>query len=262
MRAFLVLATALALTLHGSEGAAQQPAPRSDIGAHPAIVQGRILGPDKKAIEGAEILIGDSLSDVTDRRGRFELDPVAPGVHDVLVRKLGLVPLRFRIAVTAGDIWDGTITMDRSAQTLPAVMVLDSARALKNFRPRWIDGFVDRRRMGLGTFLDRVDIERLHAVRTAYLIGRAAGIGVREGFGYDILDVSRCGAGMGGGGKAIVFVDGLKTETSTNGRFMSLAEVPPEILLGVEIYRGQGSVPPQYSDPQACLVILLWTRHR
>jgi hypothetical protein len=152
--------------------------------------------------------------------------------------------------------------MDRSAQSLPAVMVLDSAQALRNFRPRWLDGFVDRRRMGLGTFLDRVEIEQARAVRTSYLIARAAGIGASEGFGYDVLDVSRCRAGMGGGSKAIIFVDGLKTETSTNGRFLSLGTVPPEILLGVEIYRGQGSIPPQYADPEACLVVLLWTRHR
>jgi len=245
-----------------SRAPAQQPTPRPEVTAHPAIVQGRILGPDKKGVEDAEIILGDSLRAQTDRRGRFEIDPVTPGVHDVLVRKMGLVPLRFRLAVTAGDLWDGTITMDRSAQSLPAVMVLDSSRALKNFRPRWLDGFIERRRMGLGTFLDRVEIERARAVRTSYLIAQAAGIGAREGFGADILDVSRCRAGMGGGNKAIIFVDGLKTETSTNGRFLSLGTVPPEILLGIEVYRGQGSVPPQYADPEACLVVLLWTRHR
>jgi hypothetical protein len=116
--------------------------------------------------------------------------------------------------------------------------------------------------MGLGTFLDRVEIERARAARTSYLIARAAGISAREGLGVDILDVSRCRSGIGGGNKAIIFVDGLKAETSTNGRFLSLGTVPPEILLGIEIYRGQGSVPPEYADHEACLVVLLWTRHR
>jgi hypothetical protein len=146
---------------------AQQPVPKAEVTAHPAIVAGRILAPDKKGLEEAEVLLDDSVRAVTDRKGYFEIDPVPAGMHDVLVRKMGFVPLRFRVAVTAGDLWDGTIRMDRAAQALPAVVVLESSKALKNYRPRWIDGFVDRRRVGLGTFLDRIDIENAHLARRA-----------------------------------------------------------------------------------------------
>lgn len=239
---------------------AQQPVPKAEITAHPAIVAGRILAPDKKGIEEAEVLLDDSVRAVTDRKGYFEIDPVPAGVHDVLVRKMGFVPLRFRVAVTAGDLWDGTIRMDRTAQALPAVVVLESSKALKNYRPRWIDGFVDRRRVGLGTFLDRVDIENAHLARTASLIARAPGITTYQGFGYDELRSPRCG--MGSGSKAIVFVDGIKMETSTNGRFVSLNDYIPAVLWGIEVFRGRGSIPPQYDDPQTCLVILLWTNRR
>ncbi len=239
---------------------AQQPVPKTEITAHPAIVSGRILAPDKKGIEDVEVLLDDSLRALTDRKGYFELDPVPAGVHDVLVRKMGFVPLRFRVAVTAGDLWDGTLRMDRAAQALPAVVVLESSKALKNYRPHWIDGFVERRRVGLGTFLDRVDIENAHAARTANLIARAGGITTYQGIGYDELHLSRCGAGATG--KGIIFVDGIKMETSVNGRFAILGDYVPSTLWGVEIFRGRGSIPPQYDDPQACLVILLWTNRR
>jgi hypothetical protein len=253
-------AAAVAVFAVSHPAAAQQPNAKGAYTAHPAIVSGRIVGPDKKGIEDVEVLLGDSLSALTDRKGYFEIDPVDPGVHDVLVRKMGLVPLRFRVAVTAGDLWDGTITMNQATQSLPAVVVLDSTKSLKNFRPQWIDGFVERRRIGLGTFFDRLDIEHARQVHTASLIALAPGIQTRPGFGYDEINASRCG--VGSGQKAILIVDGLKTESSTNGRFYFLDTFPPETLWGIEIFRGHGTIPPQWEDPQACLVILLWTRHR
>lgn len=256
----LVAAGAPADSLVAQEPARQQPAPRAEITAHPAIVAGRILGADKKGIDVADVLLDDSVRAVTDRKGYFEIDPVPAGVHDVLVRKMGFVPLRFRVAVTAGDLWEGTISMDRTAQALPAVVVLESSKALKNHRPRWIDAFVDRRRVGFGTFLDRVDIENAHAARTATLIARAPGVATYQGFGYDELRTARCGSGSTS--KAIIYVDGNKMETSVNGRFLILGDYAPSTLWGIEVFRGRGSIPPQYDDPQACLVILLWTNRR
>lgn len=258
IRRALVVSLAAAGALSGSLSA-QEPA-RQPIVAPPAIVAGRIVAADKKGIEDVEVLLDDSVRALTDRKGYFELDPVPAGVHDVLVRKMGFVPLRFRVAVTAGDLWDGTIRMDRAAQALPAVVVLESSKALKNYRPHWIDGFVERRRIGLGTFLDRVDIENAHLARTANLIARAPGVTTYQGFGYDELRSPRCG--MGSGSKAIVFVDGIKMETSYNGRFVSLGDYVPSVLWGIEVFRGRGTIPPQYDDPEACLVILLWTNRR
>jgi len=259
-RVMAALSTVVAAGVMVPAADAQQPAPKAEITAHPAIVAGRLLARDKKGIEDAEVLLDDSVRAMTDRKGYFELDPVPAGVHDVLVRKIGFVPLRFRVAVTAGDLWEGTISMDRTAQALPAVVVLESSKALKNHRPRWIDGFVDRRRVGLGTFLDRVDIENAHAARVANLIARAPGLTTYQGFGYDELHTARCGSGSTS--KGIIYVDGIKMESSVNGRFVILGEYIPAMLWGIEVFRGRGSIPPQYDDPQACLVILLWTNRR
>lgn len=257
-----ILAVAMQLALAGLHplGAQQVPA-RVEVTAPPAIVAGRIVGPDKKGLADVEIVLGDTRKEVTDRKGRFEFDPVSPGVHDVFVRKIGFVPLRFRLAVTAGDVWDGTITMDRTVQSLPEVVVLDSAKALRNFRPSWLDAFLDRRRLGFGTFFDRIEIEDSHTSRLVHLLARVPGITATEGFGYDQLHVSRCSA-VAGPSKQILFVDGIKMETSYTGRFATLAEYLPDQVWGLEIYRGRGAIPAQYDDPQACLVILMWTNHR
>ncbi len=239
---------------------AQEPA-KQPVVAPPAIVQGRILGPDKKALEDAEVLYGDSRSTFTDRRGRFNFDPAPAGVHDVLVRKIGYVPVRFRVAVTPGDVWDGTINMQQAAQSLPEVVVLGD-KALRNFRPSWIDGFLERRRAGMGTFLDRIDIENSQLTTTGRLVAIAPGIIARNAMGWDELNVNRCGSGFGTGNTGIVYVDGFKTETSVTGRFVSLRDYPPERLWAVEIFKGRDTFPANFYEPNACLLVLLWTNRR
>ena len=199
----------IAATLAAAPLRAQGVPPKVEVAAPPAIVTGRILGPDKKAIEEAEVLYGSDLRTLTDRRGRFTFDPAPDGVRDVLVRKIGFTPVRFSVTVHAGDVWDGTVRMQRAVQSLAEVVVLDTA-ALRNYRPQWIDDFLERRRAGLGTFLDRIDIERAHALNTGKLVATAPGVLSRSGFGWDELNVNRCGSGFGTNSKGIVFVDGVQ----------------------------------------------------
>jgi hypothetical protein len=250
-----VAAGALTESLSGQEPATQP------VAAPPAIVQGRILGPDKKAIDDVEVVYGETRSVLTDRRGRFTFDPAPAGVHDVLARKIGYVPVRFRVAVTPGDVWDGTINMERTAQTLPEVVVLDST-ALTNFRPRWLTGFLERRSAGMGTFLDRVDIENSRLTTTGRLVATSPGIIARSAMGWDELNVNRCGHGFGTSSTGIVYVDGFKTETSVTGRFVTLRDYPPERLWAVEIFKGRDTFPANFYDPNACLLVLLWTNRR
>lgn len=242
---------------------AQQVPSKVSVVAPPAVVTGRITGPDKKALADAEVVLGSAERTVTDKKGRFEFDPVVAGVHEVLVRKIGFTPVRFNLAVTAGDLWDGTIALERTAQSLPEIVVLDSSKALKNFRPRWIDDFLARRRAGFGTFLDRVDIENSNEPSTARLVMRAAGITASTGTGnYDELHVNRCNRSVGGTNRGIIYVDGMKAEESVRGRFVTLIDYPPSRLSAIEVYTGIGTLPALYSDPTACLVVLLWTKQR
>lgn len=257
---------ALGVALNAPAARAQQQAPSHPSGAQPeyvappAIITGRILGPDRKSMDEVEVVLGTTARTYTDKKGIFEFDPVADGEHEILVRKVGFAPVRFRVTVKTGDIWDGTIYMQVAAQSLPEVIVIEPGKALKNFRPRWIDGFVERRRMGAGTFLDRIEIENMHAPTTARLLTAAPGIYTRQGMGFDELTVNRCGRGANS--KGVIFVDGIKMEESASGRFQVLQDYSPERLQAIEIFRGHSATPPQYDDPQTCFVVLLWTTRR
>lgn len=253
---WLMAVGALAAPLAGQNEPAKAP-----IVAPPAIVLGRILGADKKALEDVEVLYGEERRTFTDHRGRFTFDPAAAGVHDVLVRKIGYIPVRFRVAVTPGDVWDGTITMERTAQSLPEVVVLAST-AFKNFRPRWLDEFLQRRNAGMGTFLDRIDIENSQLTTTGRLVAISPGIIARSQPGWDELNVNRCGSGFGTNSTGVIYVDGFKTETSMTGRFVTLRDYPPDRLWAVEIYKGRDTFPANFYEPNACLLVLLWTNRR
>jgi len=256
-----MLAMSVVLACLAAPAARGQQAPsRADPAPPPASVQGRIVGPDKKGLLEVEVLL-DTSRTLTDKKGRFEFYPTPAGMHDVMVRKIGYRPVRFRVAVTAADIWDGTIMLEKSAQALPEVVVLDSSKALKNYRPRWIDDFMARRRIGMGTFVDRVQIENAMATTTAQLLMRAPGISSHSLLGFDQLQVSRCG-GFGAGNKGVVWVDGARAESSVTGRFSTFMEIPPERLSAIEIFRGMNEIPAQYYEPTACLVVLLWTSRR
>ena len=258
-RAFTTLAAlGAAATLAPAQ---QSRGSRAKAAAPPAVVAGKIAGPDRKPLMEAEVVLGDSVRTLTDRKGRFAFDPVGAGMHDVVVRKIGFTPVRFRLAVTAGDIWDGTIILERTVQALPEVVVLDSSQALQNFRPQWIEEFMSRRRSGLGTFLDRVDIENSSENSTALLLMRAPGVTARTGISNDVLHVSRCGS-MSNASKGFIYLDGALAEVSGNGRFFALRDYPPSTLAAIEVFAGMNAIPEKYYDPTACLVVLLWTRRR
>jgi hypothetical protein len=135
-------------------------------------------------------------------------------------------------------------------------------RALKNFRPQWIDGFLERRRAGMGTFLDRIDIENTKLTTTGRLVAVAPGIIAQSRPGWDELTVNRCGSGASTGSLGIVYVDGFKTEVSASGRFATFRDYPPERLWAIEIYKGRNTFPAGFYDPQACLLVLIWTNRR
>lgn len=239
---------------------AQQAPGKTELPPPPAVVMGKIVGPDKKGLLDAEVLL-DAERTLTDKKGRFEFYPTPAGMHDVMVRKIGYRPVRFRVAVTAADVWDGTIMLERTAQALPEVLVLDSTKSLKNYRPRWIDDFLARRRAGMGTFIDRVQIENAMATNTAQLLMRAPGISSHQVYGFDQLEVSRC-SGFGSSNKGVVWVDGARAESSVTGRFAIFSQMPPERLSAIEIFRGMNEIPAEYYEPSACLVVLLWTSRR
>jgi hypothetical protein len=239
-----------------------------------AILTGTVLADSLRTpIEGAELSLPRlSKRALTTAAGRFRIDSIPAGTHDVVVRKVGFSPAELKIAFVAGDSVDQTISL-RGAQALQPVAVEGQAV---------IQSFEEHRALGLGTFITRAELERKEQQRLSEVLGQVRGARIQNV----------------GGGRAFLY-SGRRMATSidyraTKGDFKNYGgtganpafcypqvfmndqlvfrgeegEVPFDInsistaqVEAIEYYTGPGSTPMRYTRLNSpCGAIVLHTR--
>jgi hypothetical protein len=122
-------------------------------------------------------------------------------------------------------------------------------------------GFYDRRRLGLGNFFDRKDIEARPARSASDVLRRVAGIRlVTQGY---FTDVQSRGVGSFGSCRPAMYIDGtLVSGPRRSVTSLNLEDLQAQDLEAIEVYAGGSTVPPQYTagGNSMCGVILFWTR--
>jgi hypothetical protein len=205
----------------------------------------------------------------SDERGAFRLSDVPAGEHRVLVRRVGYGPLDTRLTFAPNGTVDRRIFLSPVA-TLEKVVVEEKRRDLVDFD--------DNRRIGLGKFLTRDDLEKMRTEPLAAVLERFQGVKVVPGPGSRAWIASRRGV------KALR-ADGVtcppREDRPPNDRYacecyanvwldgvlLSRQEIPniarftPEQLEGVEYYAGPAETPARYSEMRAaCGTVVLHTR--
>ncbi len=216
-------------------------------------VRGRVVTETGEPIErGRVILSGDSTvtADV-DADGAFMLDGLRLRTEQLYVRAVGFVPMWIEIVATDSILNIGDVTLGRISQRLETMIVT------ADWLSRQRQEFEERRRMGLGTFLDEEDIASYPELTAAILYMRVprsalvqGGPGIPSRFGLKRIS-------MMGSGSCIPrwFVDGYEMPglTATESNFM-LADA-----IRVEVYRA-AFAPPKYADFNGCGAVVIWTR--
>lgn len=106
----------LALVLAAGRLAAQQPAPGA--------IAGVVHEVGGTPIEDAEVLLVRSPRVArTAANGRFVLDSIAPGIHEIMVRKVGFIPARAEVQVRADSATMLSIALVAEAQALDEVRI-------------------------------------------------------------------------------------------------------------------------------------------
>jgi hypothetical protein len=246
-----------------------------------AVVEGKVLDPAGAPIPQAEIIWQtDRRSVLTRADGSFSLIVPLRGEAVILLRRPGFSALALRVDLSSG-VWRGNIVLEPGAFQLPDVVV--SARYAKPAEyagTTKYDGFFQRQKLGLGSFISRAQIEQSNASHTLEIFRGIPGLYVNEGIpgnpaSADIR-IPRCtDAGRTGGsqnlGKVTVWIDGnMELEGSNSGRgqhgpgAMNLAEmlarIAPNMIEMVEVYRGPGEIPGQFHW-DGCAAIVIWTRY-
>lgn len=233
------------------------------------VIAGRVTG-NGQPVANAEVSI-DSLRARTTDAGRFVLHPARADTVEIFVRAVGFRPATSRVSLAANDTTVADFDLAAVAQTLDSVNV-EARAAVITAR---MQGFEDRRKMGIGHFVTREFLAgNEHSIVSNVL--RRSNIRLVQrpsacGGGYAVA-TSRGGSAntsspacartlMPPACYAPVYIDGVPIWGPGWGP-------PPNVdlfkvidLEGVEVYRSAIEAPLQFQTFRSpCGVILFWTR--
>ncbi|HEY9228147.1 MAG TPA: carboxypeptidase regulatory-like domain-containing protein, partial [Gemmatimonadaceae bacterium] len=225
----------------------------------------------KEPIEGAEVVFPElGRGTQTDRRGAFRLEGLAPGNHQLVVRRIGYGPVDTRIDLTSDQPIERNVFLARSV-TLDSVKVVATASE----RLRWT--FDDHRRLGLGSFFTKEDLEKTGLLHIADVLQMTRGAAILRGNGSQAWLVPQRGvsskairpdsADLRMGAKdwrcySNVWLNGVKVYGGRDQEpLFNLNSIGVEQIDAMEYYAGPSSTPPRYSDLDAtCGTVVIWTR--
>lgn len=237
----------LALMVTGAGELAAQPT---------AAIAGMVADTAGNPLFGATVLVADSvgasLSAVTDERGEFRIGGVKPGNVELRARRLGFAPTVRQTRVGNQREQRLDLRMTPLPTTLAPVVVQTSNA---EFRGR-LAGYYERlRRRSGGQFITREMLEKKKYRSLSQILGQSPSvraIGLRSGGGAVRMRGNSC--------RPLVWLDGVPMPAGE----VDLDAFPVSTLHGVELYLGQSTTPPDYtqSGMSNCGTILLWSRGR
>jgi hypothetical protein len=188
--------------------------------------------------------------------GEFRFSRVPAGEHIVQIRMPGYAPQIDTIIVAdAGEV-RREFRLARIQAALPEVPV--TATILD----RKLADFHERRKFGMGRFLDSAEFAKAHGTRTSDRLARLGGIRIVSGRGLAAYVSSSRSVAAQGKRQCLanVWLDYINLGTGFN-----VNELDPSIIAAVEWYPGlalppQFAVPPKRIGDTYCGTLVIWLR--
>ncbi|HET9424254.1 MAG TPA: carboxypeptidase-like regulatory domain-containing protein [Gemmatimonadaceae bacterium] len=224
--------------------------PGTELGYAQATLRGRVVDSELgNPLPAAAVRIrGGPEGVVTDTLGVFEVQ-LPSGQAELNIQLIGYAPGIFMVQVPAAGVFERTFAMDFNGNRLPEQVVRARAERLT---PRYVD-FEQRRQRKLGAFLRWDELERQGAGSVGDALRKVRGVRIKcdqqtfECFAY-MSRTPTC--------QPTWWVDGVEVRSFHEN-------TPIRDVYGVEIYRGAGEVPGEFSGSNAaCGVIVIWTKSR
>ncbi|HEY9228099.1 MAG TPA: carboxypeptidase regulatory-like domain-containing protein [Gemmatimonadaceae bacterium] len=188
----------------------------------------------------------------TDSAGRFILALLPTGSYDVAFRRVSYAPMMFMIEITQNDTTDAQVKMNAVAQPMGTIHVEERPE-----RVRTLPGFDDRKRIGVGHFITRDQIEKRNPNLLSDLVRMIPGTNFRPaGFGRSVLRFARAESGRGDC-PPTYFIDG----TMATG--YNLDDMPVSDVEAIELYSGLSGLPAEFAKARStitCGTVVIWTR--
>lgn len=256
-----------------SGAAASGSAAEAQLSSRPAAVVGRVL--DAESRQPLEYVVVDIIDQgrriETDASGNFRFEGLSPQLVTVRLRQIGYPVVERSLNLFAGRESRVEYVLAKGPPRLADVLVT-AKRSATNLL---MEGFEDRKRLGLGKFYGEDELARHRERRVIEVLRDAPGVQFVMGrSGEYLLASNRSAMGLGNtrtGGACFlqVVVDGMVVWTPETGSDRSTSFPPPDLaylvavsdLVGVEVYSGIAGVPALYRrQGNSCGVVLFWTR--
>lgn len=213
-------------------------------------LRGRILDTETgEPVSGATVRVRGLAPVPADSFGRFEVTGIPAGQAQITIQALGYAGNQWKVPVAEGQVLERQFGLDFSGESLPDVVV--TARATR-LVPRYA-AFEARRERGLGAYLrwDEIKKKNYSTVGEAARSVRGVRLNCVQAEFECYLRMARtpnCSPEW--------WVDGVNVRTFTEN-------TPIRDVYGIEIYRGPGEVPGEFSGSNAgCGVIAIWTKSK
>ncbi len=197
----------------------------------------------------------EELETETDPEGRFLLSELAPGEHLIRIRFDGRAALPQRIQLPEGHHTEIRVSIslvdaDRIRTVPVAGLPPLEVRIEGEARPGKLREFYERSETAPGHFISGPEIRERAPFRTSDLMREVPGLIVTRDpggrHGLRVTRSARCPVEF--------YLDG------TPAPGLSIDDIPPGDIGGLEIYRGASEVPVKYRRATSCAAILIWTR--
>jgi hypothetical protein len=216
---------------------------------------GTITRADKTPIHRAHIRIAGTSREIeTLPDGSFRIDNLPPGRYTVELRMLGFAAMTREVDIASGATVEMSVSMTAVVVALDTVNV--SARAI----PAYLRDFEERRARGGGKYFTRPQIDRMNPRSVTDILRRVPGFQfqpVRASDGFSV-QTGRTGTRVC---PVMYFLNGSPFPVGADQSINSF--IDPDVVVGVEIYSGASSIPPQFNSSMyssRCGVIVIWTR--
>jgi hypothetical protein len=240
-----------------------------------ALIRGRVIDTVGVPVRDAEaLLLGTPHRSLTNGEGVFTLREVDAGVYRLLVRSVGFAPVYLNAKIFGSDTVDADVVLHR------AMVGLDTVHTVAPQRRANLVEFELNRKLGLGKFFSREDLDRLtgSTLRTVlpmkivgfdYVPRPCHGVGLANSTPIMRLDLKTNpvvgvidGCIMPDLCYAQLYVDGVRIFfTDHRTEPPNIEDYPLEQLEAVEIYARSSETPARFNTRGAvCGTLALWLR--
>lgn len=226
-----------------------------------------------RPLPGVEVVIvGSPWRTLTDASGRYWFPMLPSGRRLALFRSVGFRPVQEWVVLGSAD------TVWANAMLVPQTVRLDSIVVTASpDRPRGLglEAFEERRRLGLGRFIDSATLRRNEHLPLVQMLGRLQGIEFARVPGEKGQIAAASARRQAGTCFMQIVLDGTvlyrAVAPSGNEANARIGIKPPPDLQGfsvaslaaVEVYRGASETPIEFGGSGAgCGTVVLWTRHQ